>query len=45
MRTLHRRVEGAIGTLVKDKVENILEEGESQEKVKQIADEVTASKE
>ena len=45
VRTLHARVEDAVGTLVKGKVEERIQEGEGQEKVAQIADEVINSKE
>ena len=45
MRTLHNRVESAIGPLVKVKVEDRMQEGEGQEKVAQIAQEVISSKE
>ena len=38
-------MEDAVGTLVKGKVEERIQEGERQEKVAQIADEVINSKE
>jgi hypothetical protein len=45
VRTLHTRVEDAVGSLVKAKVEERMREAEGQDKVAQIADEVIGSKE
>ena len=49
VRTLHDRVETAVGALVKVRVENRMQEGEEQgegqETVSQISDEVINSKE
>ena len=42
---LHDRIESAVGTLIKVKVENKMQEGAGQERVAQIADEVISSKE
>ena len=45
VRTLHNRVEGAIGELVKAKVENRMQESDGQEGITKISNEVLASKE